>query len=66
MIAFIVRAVPSTRKASVSDANTTPPYFGEERADEAGILLKFIRVDDVVASDVEDSHKPAPTPREAA
>lgn len=37
MIAFIVRAVPSTRTAAVSDAITSPPYAPIRSATEATI-----------------------------
>ena len=37
-----------------------------EPAPTSKSALKFIRVDDVVASDVEGSHTPVPTPREPA
>ncbi len=36
MIAFIVRGVPSTSVASVSDASTSPPYFGSSASTSGG------------------------------
>jgi hypothetical protein len=39
MIAFIVRAVPSTGKPALSEANTTMPYFGRSASTSGGYCV---------------------------
>ena len=76
-----MKAAPVHRALADRGVVQTIVHTGQHYAAMSGILkevglpepaptsksaLKFIRVDDVVASDVEVSHTPVPTPREAA